>query len=754
MVIPLGLSESLFAVATRDELVDWLGEASVATGGLRWIPVGGIANNVHSVEVMRESGGALVERVTNSIDALLDLSAELGRETAPTPHHGARLWFNIPAEGLTGLSEGRRRELADMITITNLDSGQMERPTIVVQDRGTGQHPDDFGSTLLSLLGSNKKSKTHQMGVYNAGGAASYYFSAFTVIASRRHPDLLDGRADEFGATVVRYNALDPEKFKTGTYEYCVDRDGSVLRLDPGAFPGLTYGTYVKLLSYELSSYGRAAYEPKRSLWHLFHAALPDPALPCRIVETRGAYFPGLKGDAERRVVLGLLHLLRRKGTADYSDEREVNMGPDGAVWLRYFVLNEGTDPDAFVTPDQGLCFSLNGQRQDTRDRYWVKRNTGFNYIYRRLLAIIDGNSLTSAAKREVFASTREASKDSPLTRRILERVVEELKSDDELEAIDEEARQRTIAAATRSTSERVKRQLASQVAHLLRGDLGGKTGGVGPKASRRSTPKPRSYDDSLLLDLPDQLRIVSSPVILVRGRVNSLSLEVNAKNDFLPRHAGGVSLVLSAPLKDSVARKSVGRLLGGRCRVTLETAPDAPLGDATLQVALVVPDLGVLLTTTAPVIVKEQPEEKPGERKGGEPEVEISWHDRADWDKFEPPWDSETAGTCMVTRDPDDARAITRVDWHLNKAFASYERVVTQKRLSEVTLKAFQEAYELPVCWAFFHQHIAEYEKERQADEQGRSIEIPDDYVKGERSRIATSVLLAKEPDVLASDP
>ncbi len=752
--VPADPSERLFHLLDKDDVVDWLHQVSETVGGLRWVPLGGIENNVHSVEVMRESGSALVERVTNAIDAMLDLPAQLRHETAASPHEGAARWFNIPPAGLSELPEPKRREVADSIRVTNYDSGAMERPTVVIQDLGTGQHPDDFASTLLSLLGSNKKSKTHQMGVYNAGGAGSYYFCPFTIIASRKHPSLLDGRHDEVGVTVVRYNPLDPDKFKTGTYEYCVAMDGSVLRLDLAELPDLPYGAYVKHVSYELSSYGRAAYEPKRSLWHLLHAALPDPALPCRIVETRQAYFPGLKGEVERRVVMGLLHLLRRKGTADYSDERGINMGPDGSVWLRYFVLNEGIDPDAYVTAEQGLAFTLNGQRQDTRDRYWVKRNTGYNYIFKRLLIIIDGNPLTSAAKREVFASTREASKDSPLTRRILERAIQELKSDEELQAIDEEARQRTIAEATRSTSERVKRQLASQVAHLLQGKMGGKSGGIGQRTKKpRRAPKPRNYDDSLLLEVPDQLEIVSDPVHLPRGKLSSVGLRINAKNDFLPRHIAGLSIVLAVPLKDYVVRRSVGRLLGGRCRLTLETSSDAPLGDGSIQVALVVPELGLLLTATARASVEEPPQDKPGEREGGEPDVEISWHDRPDWDKFEPHWDEQTAGSCVVTRDPADPEVITRVDWHLNKAFAPYERIVTAKHLTDSGLKTFQEAYELPVCWAFFNQHLAEYEKERQADEEGRSIEIPDDYVNGERARIARSVLLAKEPEVAAAE-
>ena len=381
MKISKELSDQLFEIATEEELTDWVSLVERELGGISWVPLGGIDNNVHTVEVASDPALALVERPTNSIDALLELRArELG-ETAATPHLGAIRWWGVPADGLSAMTDRDRRELADNIRITMIESEIADRPTVIIQDQGTGQHPDDFSETLLSLLASNKKSKTHVMGVYNAGGAASYKFARGTVIAARLAPSLLHDRSDEVGATVVRYNPLDPEKFKSGVYEYMVAKDKTILRLDLIELPGLPYGAYIKLIEYLLPRYARAAQEPKQSLWHLFHAALPDPALPFRIIETRSGRFSGVRGTAERRVISGLLHLLRRSGTADYSDTRTIVLNPDvGKVVLRYFVLNEGTDPDAYTTSNQGLTVTLNGQRQITKDRLWLRRNLELFY--------------------------------------------------------------------------------------------------------------------------------------------------------------------------------------------------------------------------------------------------------------------------------------------------------------------------------------------------------------------------------------
>jgi hypothetical protein len=372
MKIPAPLSTDIFTINTEDEVRAWLRDVDRAVHGITWTPVGGIDNNVHTVEVASDPALALVERPTNSIDQLLDLRAlELG-ETAPTPHAAAKRWWGVPAGGLAELSDLERRTLADQIRVELYESGVVDRPTVLIQDQGTGQHPDDFPSTLLSLLASNKKSKTHVMGVYNAGGSASYKFAKYGIVISRLAPSLLGSRPDEVGLAVVRYNPLDPDAFKSGVYEYCIGNDGKILRLDVSELPnGLPYGAYIKLIEYLLPKYSRAAHEPKNSLWHLFHAALPDPALPFRIIENRTGRFPGIRGTPERRVVSGLLYLLGMKGVADYADVRTVDLGSDaGKIVLRYFVLNEGRDPEYYTTSAQGLTVTLNGQRQVAKDRF------------------------------------------------------------------------------------------------------------------------------------------------------------------------------------------------------------------------------------------------------------------------------------------------------------------------------------------------------------------------------------------------
>lgn len=746
------LSDQVFQIANEQELSEWLHAVEKEVGGVVWMPLGGIPNNVHTVEVASDPALALVERPTNSIDGLLDLKAREFGQTAPTPHDAAKLWWGVPAGGLTAMREEDRRKLADLIRVTMIESGDGQRPTVNIEDKGTGQHPDAFGDTHLSLLRSNKKSLTHQMGVYNAGGAASYKFSKGVVIVSRLAPSLLDGRADEIGVSVVRYNPLDPDRYKSGVYEYMAAKDKTILRLDLPSIPDIEHGTYVKLVEYQLPKYSRGAHEPKHSLWHLFHAALPDPALPFRIIETRSERFTALKG-VERRVVTGLLHLLSRPGTADYSDARTINMGISGKIILRYFVLNEGTDPDAYTTSDQGLTITLNGQRQTTRDRLWLRRQLELYYLYKRLVVLVDGTALTNAAKREVFSATREHGVDSPLTKTILDRVIQELNDDEDLYNLDELAKQRTLEDATKSTTEKVKRQLATEIAAYLKGEITGSKGGRKKRRvkhrPRRGPVKPPATDDSHLPEVPNKLLILTKPIRIPQGEAAPLRLEINAKNGFLPKHADGLSVVLGPELKDHVKVVSHGRLLGGHVRVTLEASADAPVAVSTVKVALVVPGLGVLLTDEGTAEVFRPKEDKEVESKtGGQPNIDIRWVGREKWEELA--WDGETVGDCYIYReDPADRSAITKVEWVLNNGFGPYEKVVEEKKLGEDAMRSLRERYEYAVALGLFKQRLAELAKETEADEEGKTIDIPDDYVKGERARLGRAVLMAMEPEV-----
>ena len=165
-------------------LIDLIGKRS----GTAWRPVGGRENNAGIINVSTSPGAAVVERITNGADALLELAFELNPSKVASPPAAAAYYFGVPADGVGSMSEALRRALGEKIRVSLEDSGIVARPTVVVTDLGIGQTGMTLPHTILSLGESNKLSSVHLMGSYNQGGSASLSFSQSTIIVSRRHP--------------------------------------------------------------------------------------------------------------------------------------------------------------------------------------------------------------------------------------------------------------------------------------------------------------------------------------------------------------------------------------------------------------------------------------------------------------------------------------------------------------------------------------------------------------------------------------
>ena len=85
--------DSLTTPQHIEEFLDDIG--ATADGTWRWVPLGGRDNNAGSVNLAVEPGQALVERVTNGIDAHIELQYELANrpENLDSPKSAvATLW--------------------------------------------------------------------------------------------------------------------------------------------------------------------------------------------------------------------------------------------------------------------------------------------------------------------------------------------------------------------------------------------------------------------------------------------------------------------------------------------------------------------------------------------------------------------------------------------------------------------------------------------------------------------------------------
>lgn len=216
-----------------------------------------------------------------------------------SPREAATAWYGVPKAGLNDLTKSERRALAENVRVTLEQSGRKHDPTVVIEDRGIGQHPLEFPKGLLSLNRSNKLHKRWLQGAYGQGGSATFRFSDYTLLIGRRKPSLLDGQDDLVGWTVVWEDDGDPYEEALPVYKYLVGPDNEIPVFDVGSLPDPDWhGVRIVHISYELRKYAQAYTQLETGIWGMFHSALFDPVLPFivsgrREIDTRASRSPG-----------------------------------------------------------------------------------------------------------------------------------------------------------------------------------------------------------------------------------------------------------------------------------------------------------------------------------------------------------------------------------------------------------------------------------------------------------------------------
>lgn len=571
-------AKKIMAARTSTDVEELLDDATVLFGAMHWRPVGDRPNNIGTIRMASDPALALVERITNSIDALLDLGAHQNpHEAPPSPREAAQRWYAVPRQGLGDMVNEDRRKLGEKISVTLMESGESKRPTIVVEDEGIGQSPSAFSTTLLSLNESNKVSQPHTAGTYGQGGSATFGFSKATIILSRRHPAFTDGSSDMVGFTLVMEKD-DPLNQRLPNYEYLVCADKSVIELDARLFMGLKHGTRITHISYDFQGWTGPF---TTAAWQIFHQALFDPVLPFKVSGTRAK-----EAKLGSRIVIGnaarLSHVDAVKDIElAHFDAVKYELGPDwGSVIFNYWALERPVDSASasdvaasYVQAGSAVSMTLFGQRQDAEPRSWIREQAKLPFLYKNMVIQIDADGLSPIAKRELFASTRERATSSEIRSVIYKGLASTLLADEMLRRLDYEAKERALAKSTAATNDKVQRRLAKFVKTKLKDKfkpgLGGSIGSGGGRKKPPPGPKPepRNIDDSHLKSSPTMLRFDPASRRVHQGSRTTVWVEVDAKNNFLPENDNLLTIVWSNSPGDKVRLVSRSKLLGGRSR-------------------------------------------------------------------------------------------------------------------------------------------------------------------------------------------
>ena len=621
--------------------------------GAKFRPLGDIPGNHGAVEVGGDSDSAATERVTNAIDATLDLAAEQKPElkACHSPREFVEKCYGIPGGQLANeKNETRLERLADDVGITiGYDFGDKERTmTIDIRDTGIGIAPEKMPSTILSLHGTNKIEKWYLVGQFGQGGAVTLRFSEFSVIVSRKATlDL--GDAGLVGFTILKY--LEPngnERF--GSYCYLVGPDNV-----PFSVPadGLDFvpGTLVRHINYEV---GFSSSLVAASAYAILHAKLFDPLLPMWM---RFTTLPDGKdpGKIESRRIFGNRRRLMRSGYVEESDERMTDLGGDprfGKIVVRYWVLKSEVDKSTkanFCDPNYPIHVTHFGQTHALMPKGLLKDDCKLPFSYDHIIVQVDCDGVTFEGRRRLFTANREAmtSEGKAMVRSA---IVKCLLDDPTLRELEEDRREKQFEKGLEQSSEELRKRLAEMLDRIRPGKfvIRVPTEGEGkgkPRRKKRQLGRQRGPGHALQPDYPTYLKIASfgDPLKFYLGSARTVLLETDAPDGFLAKAGSNPRLGLGSETMKILSMGSQDTdFVKGWLRVTVEPDQGAVQGTAfDFEVVLSFEKDGQAVTLTdsrAGMIAKESGAGGEKELKVDAPLVIPVKEDMPEWKELE--WD------------------------------------------------------------------------------------------------------------------
>lgn len=404
-----------------------------------WLFYGGRSNNVGTVDgQMHDADNALMEKVTNSIDAILMRRCyEEGidprdKNTAPkTMAEAIDRFFG----GKEKLREKRSEFAKEWLRVTA--EGKRDRPTITIVDKGEGQQPNNIKDTIVSLNQNIKEKIPFVYGTYNQGGSSplgfagnpnTYDFNYVQLILCRRPPTIKDkvraDNYDHYGFTIVRKRFDYPsEKF---IYEYLVEKSTE----DVFSFPAdesikvdefeFEEGCLVKLYDYQLPQRGNIVF---RGLNEFMEKKLPDAPLPIYLKELRD-----YKGGIDY-TIFGLREKLLRKKEIlrdAYPQKLPVDLGEIGKKEIEVFVLKHKVEVEedlgSYLDTSEKIFFIKDGLVLHTENLSWLRNECELVDLSPYLFAFIDISNINPPIA-QMLHSGREKFKNNATTRLALDRL-------------------------------------------------------------------------------------------------------------------------------------------------------------------------------------------------------------------------------------------------------------------------------------------------------------------------------------------
>lgn len=549
----------LYKSKTEADVDKCIAENDAVFNSENWKPIGDTESNYSIIENQQSNPiAALVEKVTNSIDALL-MKECLGKKIDPkssnapkTMDEAIQVFFDKESKNWD-LPKFRRKQ-AEEIQI--LADGPTKESAVIIYDNGEGQHPDQFPGTFLSLMRGNKNEIQFVQGKYNMGGSGAIVFcgkKGYQLIASKRY----DG-SGKFGFTLTREHPLSKEEQKTKKntwYEY-LTVEGEIpafqiteldLNLHNRKFKT---GTVIKMYSYQM----KGVYGFAQDLSQNLNEFLFKPVLPFMTVDKKERYPNNPVLEAS---VYGLQRRLEEEG--DYIDEWFSETYTDkifGSMKVTCYVFKskrngrtvketKGDIKDRFFKNNMSVLFSMNGQVHGHYTSEFITRGLKFNLLKDYVLINVDCSQLNYEFRKELFMASRDRLRQGDESNKLREYLRKQLVKSQLSEL--NKRRKNTMGLESEDTQELVKSFAKNlpkdgELFKLLQNTLkieekkqSPKSNGATPKKSQRVEKefKPERFPSYFrLYNRKDENQTFSVPI----GGEKTLKFETDAEDHYFDR--------------------------------------------------------------------------------------------------------------------------------------------------------------------------------------------------------------------------
>jgi hypothetical protein len=651
--------------------------------GYVWRPVGDNEANYGLINIGSDPGHALIERVTNAIDAVVEREAlrRIGKtrnaNTPRSPREAVDAWFGVPGGRVANLGDpAKRQPLADQVVVRLLEGSQKRRPTVAVRDLGVGLCPAQVPKSILSLSGSNKIDKPYLAGAYGQGGSTVLAFSPNgTLFVSRRQPDLLPrNESDAIAVTFARFEELDPAKNKNGRYAYLVNSKGEVASLATAALKNFDPGTLVVHFDLLVEQYAARLTQLTGSLWWLFQNTLFDPVLPFWAEEHRASVL-GRGKSADRRTISGNFTRLNddKRDRVEHAHSVDVMLDHSAgqtSIKANYWVIRQKHDGgsaqpiDAYVDPYHPVSYTYFGQTHGTDERRFIADRLQLPYLAKFLIVQVELDNLIPQARRDLLSSTRDRLKRVPFFDQMREAICDALGADEELRRLNDLRKEQLLSRHSEKDRERMRERFAQLMERLPSGldatsaAKGREDGGREPSGSRSREP----LEPLPTIDSPTFIRIANSqsPLPIRVDRHALIRLESDAPDSYLLHHIHARLTLVSEP-ESLVALESKSDFRGGRSRLTVRPGGSSkPGSEGRLTVFLLTPDDQHLSDSAAFRIDEAKPHPTAGESERSKVKVpEPIPVYRNDWASYG--WDESSVA--LVAEDSEGGKIYVNAD-------------------------------------------------------------------------------------------